>query len=193
MCFRWYISSGQIDKAMEMLRKFERINGKKVDPVVYEEFEASCRKILENDKHANQYTVVDLFKLPRLARITVMLIIYWWVIAKSKKFCKLWAQTCDVLLTNVTFDATEKKSSFIRNKKRWLQAADHSGVRRSRVDHEAPPWRRIHVVLDSLVYRATGCNSPRVIPGSMGKTLDGLRIDDDVRCLLLYCTGNACW
>lgn len=60
-----------------MLKKFERVNGKTVKPEVYEEFKESCNKQISNDKSHNNYTVLDLFKKPRLARITIMLIIYW--------------------------------------------------------------------------------------------------------------------
>lgn len=69
--------SGNIDKAIEMLKKFAKVNGKEVKPEVFEEFEKSCRTMIEKDSSHNQYTVLHLFKLPRLARITVMLVIYW--------------------------------------------------------------------------------------------------------------------
>lgn len=35
---RWLVSQGQIDKAVNILRKFERINGTKVDERIYKEF-----------------------------------------------------------------------------------------------------------------------------------------------------------
>lgn len=69
--------SGKVDKAIEMLKKFAKVNGKEVKPEVFEEFERSCKAMIEKDKSYNQYTVLHLFKLPRLARITVMLVIYW--------------------------------------------------------------------------------------------------------------------
>lgn len=68
--------SGNMDKAVDMLKKFAKVNGKEVKPEVFEEFEKSC-KVMFEDKSHNQYTVLHLFKLPRLARITVILIIYW--------------------------------------------------------------------------------------------------------------------
>lgn len=69
--------SGQVDKAIGMLKKFAKVNGKEVKQEVFEEFEKSCKDMLEKDQSHNQYTVLHLFKLPRLARITVMLVIYW--------------------------------------------------------------------------------------------------------------------
>ncbi|XP_014474815.1 PREDICTED: organic cation transporter protein-like [Dinoponera quadriceps] len=77
---RWYIMSGKIDKAIDMLKKFAKVNGKDIKPEVLEEFEKSCRSMIEKDQSHNQYTVLHLFKLPRLARITVMLVIYWLLI-----------------------------------------------------------------------------------------------------------------
>jgi hypothetical protein len=68
-----------VDKAVEMLKKFEKVNKKTVEPEVYEEFEKSCNTMISKDKSHNNYTVLDLFKLPRLGRITVVLIIYWQV------------------------------------------------------------------------------------------------------------------
>lgn len=69
--------SGKVDKAIGMLKKFAKVNGREVKQEVFEEFEKSCKSIIEKDQSHNQYTVVHLFKLPRLARITVMLIVYW--------------------------------------------------------------------------------------------------------------------
>lgn len=74
---RWYLMAGKTDKAIEMLKKFAKVNGKTVKPEVYEEFERSCKIMIEKDKKLNNYTVFDLFKKPRLARITVILVIYW--------------------------------------------------------------------------------------------------------------------
>ncbi|XP_015127579.1 organic cation transporter protein isoform X1 [Diachasma alloeum] len=77
---RWYLMAGKTDKAIEMLKKFAKVNGKTVKPEIYEEFEKSCKEMIEKDKKLNKYTVLDLFTLPRLARITVVLVIYWLLI-----------------------------------------------------------------------------------------------------------------
>lgn len=69
--------SGNVDKAVNMMKKFAKVNGREVKQEVFEEFEKSCRNLIEKDQSHNQYTVLHLFKLPRLARITVMLVIYW--------------------------------------------------------------------------------------------------------------------
>lgn len=74
---RWYLMAGKPDKAIEMLKKLAKINRKKVKQEVYDEFEKSCKVIIEKDQKLNSYTVLDLFKKIRLARITIILIIYW--------------------------------------------------------------------------------------------------------------------
>lgn len=71
--------NGRVDKAVKMLKKFERVNGKNVPPEIYEEFERNTISKLENDEQGNNYTVFHLFKLPRQARITMTLIIYWYI------------------------------------------------------------------------------------------------------------------
>ncbi|KAL7293635.1 hypothetical protein TKK_0012717 [Trichogramma kaykai] len=78
---RWYIMNGRVDKAIELLKKFEKVNKKTVPLEVYEEFARSCDTAMkQSDKQAGyNYTVVDLFKLPRLGRITTILVIYWLV------------------------------------------------------------------------------------------------------------------
>lgn len=74
---RWYLLVGKTDKAIDMLKKIEKINGKTVDPALYEEFKKCCNDSIEKDTKKNNYTVLDLFKLPRLRRITVTLLFYW--------------------------------------------------------------------------------------------------------------------
>ncbi|XP_025830037.1 solute carrier family 22 member 5-like [Agrilus planipennis] len=37
---RWLASQGKVDKAIEILKKFERINGTKVDDKIYTQFSA---------------------------------------------------------------------------------------------------------------------------------------------------------
>lgn len=74
---RWYLISGKSDKAIEMLKKFARVNGKTVEPEIYEEFKQSCEVMMNKENKFDNYTVFDLFKKPRLAWITVILILFW--------------------------------------------------------------------------------------------------------------------
>lgn len=40
---RWLVSQGKVDRAVEILRKFERINGTKVEESVYKQFKVSWK------------------------------------------------------------------------------------------------------------------------------------------------------
>ncbi|XP_058789019.1 organic cation transporter protein-like [Phymastichus coffea] len=77
---RWYIQNGRIEKAVEILKKFAKVNKKEVSDEVFKEFAKTCNKMIQNDKSNNDYTVLDLFKLPRLRRITIVLVCYWLLI-----------------------------------------------------------------------------------------------------------------
>lgn len=79
---RWLASQGKIDKAIGILRKFERINKRSVDEKLYNQFTASCLKSQKEEEAAQRsYSVLDLFKTPRLRRITILLIFIWMAIS----------------------------------------------------------------------------------------------------------------
>ncbi|CAH1169608.1 unnamed protein product [Phaedon cochleariae] len=78
---RWLVSQGQTDKAIGILRKFERINKTKVGENIYEQFRSSCAKAQKEEDADRTYTVLDLFKTPRLRKITVVLIVLWMAIS----------------------------------------------------------------------------------------------------------------
>ncbi|KAK0182421.1 hypothetical protein PV327_000563 [Microctonus hyperodae] len=77
---RWYLMAGKPEKAIEMLKNLAKINKKNVKQEIFDEFEKSCKVIVEKDQKLNNYTVLDLFKKLRLARITIILVIYWLLI-----------------------------------------------------------------------------------------------------------------
>lgn len=78
---RWLVSQGQTAKALLILRKFERINGMTVRPEIYKEFSDSCDQIQKEEAANNNYSILDLFKTPRLRKITITLIIIWMAIS----------------------------------------------------------------------------------------------------------------
>jgi hypothetical protein len=39
--YRWLVSQGKVDRAITIMKKFERINKKKVDPQIYIAFRVS--------------------------------------------------------------------------------------------------------------------------------------------------------
>lgn len=78
---RWLVSQGRIDKSIGILKKFERINRRQVDPKIYDQFKDSCLRMQKEDESDRNYTVLDLFKTPRLRKITIILILLWMAIS----------------------------------------------------------------------------------------------------------------
>ncbi|XP_014262339.1 carcinine transporter [Cimex lectularius] len=76
---RWLVSQGKTDKAVKIIKKFEKLNGKKVDPLIYDEFKTSCEKAASDEPQS--YSVLDLFRTPRLRNTTVLLIVIWGAIS----------------------------------------------------------------------------------------------------------------
>ncbi|XP_043519995.1 carcinine transporter-like isoform X2 [Frieseomelitta varia] len=77
---RWYVSNGMMDKVVEKLRRIARINRRSPDPRIYDAFVSNLEA---SDKIQESATVFDLFKTPRLARNTVLLIAFWCFIVIS--------------------------------------------------------------------------------------------------------------
>ncbi|XP_076766325.1 carcinine transporter-like [Xylocopa sonorina] len=71
---RWYVSNGKTDKVVEKLRKIARINRRNPDPRIYGAFVSNLEA---SDKKCETATVLDLFKSPRLARNTILLVLFW--------------------------------------------------------------------------------------------------------------------
>nr|XP_029729164.1 organic cation transporter protein [Aedes albopictus] len=78
---RWLVSQGKVDKAINILKKFEKINKKNVDAKVYQDFTESCVRLQEEEAANSSYSVLDLFKTPRLRNITILLIVIWMAIS----------------------------------------------------------------------------------------------------------------
>ncbi|XP_055606825.1 organic cation transporter protein-like [Uranotaenia lowii] len=78
---RWLVSQGKVDKAICILKKFEKINKKTVEPKVYQDFTDSCIRLQEEEAANNNHSVLDLFKTPRLRNITLLLIVIWMAIS----------------------------------------------------------------------------------------------------------------
>uniref|UniRef100_A0A7G3AZ84 Putative synaptic vesicle transporter svop n=1 Tax=Lutzomyia longipalpis TaxID=7200 RepID=A0A7G3AZ84_LUTLO len=78
---RWLVSQGKIESAIRILKKFEKVNGTEVSPQIYKDFEDSCAKIQEEESKTEAYSVLDLFRTPRLRKITILLVIIWMAIS----------------------------------------------------------------------------------------------------------------
>jgi hypothetical protein len=59
------------------LKKFEKVNGRNVSPQIYKDFEDSCTRMQEEEAANANYSILDLFKTPRLRRVTILLIVIW--------------------------------------------------------------------------------------------------------------------
>ncbi|XP_023245983.1 organic cation transporter protein-like [Copidosoma floridanum] len=78
---RWLVSQGRVDEALRILGKFERINGTKVPDHVYRDFKDTCARARKDEEADKSYSVLDLFRSPRLRNITVLLIVIWMAIS----------------------------------------------------------------------------------------------------------------
>ncbi|XP_059046818.1 carcinine transporter-like [Achroia grisella] len=78
---RWLISQGRIEKAMQILKKVERVNRKKIPTAIAMEFKETALAIAKADEEAKSYSFLDLFKSPRLRRHSVLLLFIWISIA----------------------------------------------------------------------------------------------------------------
>ncbi|KAL0809394.1 hypothetical protein ABMA28_011583 [Loxostege sticticalis] len=79
---RWLVSQGKIDKALTIMKKFERINKTKIPDKVLSEFtEASLKTIKDCEADGRTYSVLDLFRTPRLRRNAILLIVIWMAIS----------------------------------------------------------------------------------------------------------------
>ncbi|CAK1592856.1 unnamed protein product [Parnassius mnemosyne] len=80
---RWLISQGRIDEAIKILKKCERINGKKIPDAVLKEFRDTATEIAKSEQEIKNYSVLDLFSTPRLRRNSVLLLFIWTAIAMA--------------------------------------------------------------------------------------------------------------
>lgn len=78
---RWLVSQGKIERAIGIMKRFERINGCHVDAQVYQDFRSSCVKMQAAEAANSNYSILDLFKTPHLRKITLLLIVIWMLIS----------------------------------------------------------------------------------------------------------------
>ncbi|XP_022218690.2 organic cation transporter protein [Drosophila obscura] len=78
---RWLVAQGKVDKAISILKQLERRNGRQVPAQTYQQFADSCRRMREQEAQNGSYSVLDLFKSPRLRRTTLLLIVIWMAIS----------------------------------------------------------------------------------------------------------------
>lgn len=71
---RWLVTKGKTERAIVIVKKFEKLNKKKIEPRMYEDFRDSCQKIQEEENSFRKYSILDLFKTTRLRKTTIILI-----------------------------------------------------------------------------------------------------------------------
>lgn len=106
---RWLVSQGKIEKAVKILRKFERINRTEVKPEIYDRFEKSCTQLHKEETANSNYSTLDLFRTPRLRQITMLFIVIWMAIslAFDGHVRNVGALGLDVFITFTIAAATE--------------------------------------------------------------------------------------
>lgn len=78
---RWLVSKGKTERAIVILKNFQKINKKVVDPQIYQDFSETCRRIQEEENSFRQYSVLDLFKTSRLRKITLLMVVIYMLIS----------------------------------------------------------------------------------------------------------------
>lgn len=63
------------------MKKIAKINRKDVDQSVFDRFEESCRLVRKMEESHRSYSMLDLFRTPRMRNITILLIIMWMTIS----------------------------------------------------------------------------------------------------------------
>ncbi|XP_050665032.1 organic cation transporter protein-like [Leptidea sinapis] len=79
---RWLLSQGKTDKALIIMKKFERINKTHIPDKVLSEFTEATQKSFEESKADKRtYSVFDIFRTPRLRKNALLLIVIWMAIS----------------------------------------------------------------------------------------------------------------
>ncbi|EDV43370.1 uncharacterized protein Dana_GF16557 [Drosophila ananassae] len=71
----WLVTKGKFDKAAKNLRSIAKMNGRKVDDAVFDEFIKYYTLKLKSDQKTNKDTFMGMLKTPRLRRFTITLLI----------------------------------------------------------------------------------------------------------------------
>ncbi|XP_013105063.2 carcinine transporter [Stomoxys calcitrans] len=74
---RWLVSQGKIDKSIEILKKLAKSNRRDVSEQTFQNFRESCLKLQQEEEQNSSYSILDLFKTPRLRRTTIILVFVW--------------------------------------------------------------------------------------------------------------------
>ena len=73
---RWLMEMGRKEKMVKILKKIAKINKKQVPDSLWTEVGQLCDK---KSREKNSYTYLDLFRTPKMRRISVLAILMWMV------------------------------------------------------------------------------------------------------------------
>ena len=73
---RWLMEMGRKEKMVKILKKIAKINKKQVPDSLWTEVDQLCDK---KSREKNSYTYLDLFRTPKMRRISVLAILMWMV------------------------------------------------------------------------------------------------------------------
>ncbi|XP_050358488.1 carcinine transporter-like [Nymphalis io] len=106
---RWLIAQGRIDEALKILKKCERMNRKKIPDEIIKEFKETAQEIARVEQENAKYTVLDLFRSPRLRRRSTLLVVLWMCVSLvfDGHVRNVGALGLDVFLTFTVATATE--------------------------------------------------------------------------------------
>ncbi|XP_075168893.1 carcinine transporter-like [Haematobia irritans] len=74
---RWLVSQGKIDKSIDILKKLAKGNRREVSEQTFETFRESCLKLQQEEEQNSSYSIMDMFRTPRMRRTTIILVIVW--------------------------------------------------------------------------------------------------------------------
>ncbi|XP_023034599.2 solute carrier family 22 member 13 [Drosophila willistoni] len=72
---RWLLSVGRIDEGMRNIQRAADVNGAKIPEGILSDFHRCCELFYNTEQSSKNYTIFDLFKYPRMRRITIILLL----------------------------------------------------------------------------------------------------------------------
>lgn len=80
---RWLISQGRIDEALKIMMRCAKVNGNALPEDIIKEFHETATGIAKAEQECKNYSVLDLFKTPRLRKHSILLVFIWILIAMA--------------------------------------------------------------------------------------------------------------
>ncbi|KAG6454672.1 hypothetical protein O3G_MSEX008812 [Manduca sexta] len=78
---RWLISQGRTEEAIKIMLRCAKVNGNKIPEEILQEFRETAIEMAKAEQENKNYSVLDLFKTPRLRRHSILMVVIWMSIA----------------------------------------------------------------------------------------------------------------